>query len=45
MKPRTVIVMKPRTVIVPAAGPEAAEGGAAASAPVVLRDGSAVLIR
>jgi RimJ/RimL family protein N-acetyltransferase len=37
--------MKPRTVIVPAAGPEVAKGGAAASAPVVLRDGSAVLIR
>src|SRR6201989_1210323 len=37
--------MKPRTVIIPAAGPARAKGGAAASAPVVLRDGSAVLIR
>src|SRR5690242_14082429 len=37
--------MKPRTVIVPAAGPASAKSSAAASAPVVLRDGSAVLIR
>ena len=37
--------MKPRTVIVPAAGPAPAKSSAAASAPVVLRDGSAVLIR
>jgi len=37
--------MKPRTVIVPAAGSAPAKSSAAASAPVVLRDGSAVLIR
>jgi len=37
--------MKPRTMIVPAARPAPAESSAAASAPVVLRDGSAVLIR
>jgi hypothetical protein len=37
--------MKPRTVIVPTAGPAPAKSSAAASAPVVLRDGSAVLIR
>ena len=37
--------MKPRTVIVPAARPAPAKSSAAASAPVVLRDGSAVLIR
>ena len=37
--------MKPRTVIVPAAGPAPASSSAAASAPVVLRDGSAALIR
>src|SRR5689334_25418158 len=37
--------MKPRTVIVPAAGSAPAKSSAAASAPVVLRDGSKVLIR
>src|SRR5690242_16131252 len=37
--------MKPRTMIVPAARPAPAKSSAAASAPVVLRDGSAVLIR
>lgn len=37
--------MKSRTVIVPAAGSAPAKSSAAASAPVVLRDGSAVLIR
>src|ERR1700748_1942166 len=37
--------MNPRTVIAPAAGSAPAKSSAAASAPVVLRDGSAVLIR